>query len=113
MSSDETEKEDDGRSSKVVRRVPKFWLDDQVSLLWDAVERYGKGLKRRRPGNAPITRLREASMLVDTAYTKLPRAAAGLPTNYYNDLWWKSLSKSRQQKLKAKPPKALPSFVSV
>jgi len=113
MSSDETDKEDDCCSPKVVCCIRKFWLDDQVSLLWDTVECYGKGLKQRRPSNAPIPCLREASMLVDTAYTKLPRGAAGLPENYYNDLWWKSLSKSRQQKLKAKPPKSLPSFVSI
>ena len=118
MTSDETNSEHRAQKVKVLRRVPKIWLHEEISPLWNAVENYGKGIYDK-PGNAPLTRHFEprASAPSESASGKpkcrpVIRCVPGLPTNYYSQIWWKGLSLAQQEIVDCRPPKALPSYVS-
>jgi len=100
MSSDESESEG---TVKKTRRVRKGWISPEVSQVWQMVERYHNRIKpKNKRGNMGLER--------DFAHhhTSIHRIVAGLPKNYYDNLWWQSLSASEQANLDPQPPKALP-----
>ena len=115
MSSDETDSERRSiKHLKVVRRVPKVWLNPRISALWNAVENYGRGLYDRL-GNTPLQRLYEPMPSALTPAKRKARLAvkciSGLPMNYYSTVWWKALSSSQQALVHRLPAKELPDYV--
>jgi hypothetical protein len=91
MSSDETENEARGIVPKSVRRVPKVWLNEEISQMWEAVEIAGRPTSHT-VGNHQVQRIFSAS----TTSRSRARAVCGLPANFYSDLWWKNLTESQQ-----------------
>lgn len=100
MSSDESENEG---VVKKTRRVRKGWVSPEVSRVWQEVERYHQSIK---PEN------KRGNMGLERAFahhrTNVHRIVAGLPKNYYDNLWWQSLTASEQDNLDPQPPKPLP-----
>lgn len=112
MSSDETDSERTPLRAKVVRRIPKVWVNASISELWNAVEKYGTG-KGYKAGNAPYTRIFEPSFAAPTLQRmSQQKCVPGLPSNYYCDLWWRGLSKTQQAMIDRQTPRELPSHVS-
>ena len=118
MSSDETDSECWAQKVKVLWHIPKVWLNLEISVLWNAMENYGKGIYNK-PGNAPLTHHFEPHPPApsESASGKLKRrpvicCVSGLPSNYYCNLWWKTQSLAQQEMVDHHPPKDLPSYVS-
>ncbi|THH11685.1 hypothetical protein EW146_g7958 [Bondarzewia mesenterica] len=102
MSDDETESEEIGRQrrAKWVQRVALNWLSISISLLWGAVETYNDAkwtwpLKR---GNKPYDHIFDA-LVADGAR----EAVHGLPFNFYNTIWWRSLSEWEKHLMDPQP----------
>jgi hypothetical protein len=101
VSSDET---DEDIGVKSVRRIRKGWLSQDISNVWRVVEAYHqertKGENRR--GNKPL--LRDPVSLHNSFH--LP--VKGLPRNYYDDIWYQSLTPSELRALHARASDVLP-----
>jgi hypothetical protein len=106
MSSDETDTEGQ-HVVKHVRRVAKAWVCDEISDLWSTVEKIGLG-DPKRGGNKPHPRIHASSSTNSTS-----RAASGLPANFYNSLWWKSLHEGQQADLRPGVHMRIPSKVRI
>ena len=114
MSLDETDSEQTSLQPKVVRRIPKPWVNSAISEMWNAVERYGKG-RINRIGNAPYSRIFEpnpSSRTQQNMPAQRRLCVPGLPSNYYSELWWRSLSPAQWAQVDRKSSRELPSYVS-
>jgi hypothetical protein len=112
MSSDETETEARGIIPKTVRRIPKVWLSEEISQMWEAVETLGKPTLnvagKSLAGNCQLQRVFAAS----TTGRSRPRAVRGLPLNFYSNLWWKGLTEAQRHVIGANlQSKPIPSKV--
>ncbi len=113
MSSDETDAENDrgqGPPVKRLRRVARGWLAPEISLLWRTVERYDAVRKHKqvaKAGNKPLIRYHDAH---HTNHARKP--VTSLPQNYYDPLWWRSLTEIEQEMIGPLPERALPATVS-
>jgi hypothetical protein len=106
MSSDETDTESP-ESYRQVRRVTKIWVGEELSRMWEAVEKVGM----RDPiktGNTALPRL----YLAHTANNR-SHPPRGLPSNFYNELWLSSLHANEKDMLGATEPFPVPSPVSL
>lgn len=100
ISSDESENEG---SMKKTRRVRKGWISPEVSNVWQEVESYHQKTKpRNQRGNMGLERHFAHHR------TNIHRVVAGLPKNYYDNLWWQSLTASEQANLDPQPAQPLP-----
>ncbi|RDB29028.1 hypothetical protein Hypma_015652 [Hypsizygus marmoreus] len=107
MSSDDTETEEQGLSPKTVRRIPKVWINPAVSSLWESVEKIGRSSTSPHAGNSKCPRIFSGSMTTSTHTKAIPK----LPSNFYDELWWKSQTRSDQVLLDRRPERALPQTV--
>lgn len=106
ISSDET---DGDTQPKRLRRVARGWLNPAVSEMWRDIEKYelsNPRSRRSQRGNRPLLRI----FMSQT--TNLQKPVKELPMNYYDSLWWKSLSEPEQAMLNPGPPEAIPKIVS-
>jgi hypothetical protein len=114
MSSDESEDEKpmprwSDRDLKKVRRVAIEWLNPKISALWASVETYENvpfdAILQRR-GNASLSR-KHIARSVNKA--RLP--IIGLPRNWYNDNWYRSLESFQKRKLESRTDEPIPDLV--
>jgi hypothetical protein len=74
--------------------------------MWEAVEKVG--LRNTiKCGNTPRPRIHSAKS-TNTKSSVVP----GLPSNFYNPLWWVSLHPSEKEALHRAAPRLIPSVVS-
>lgn len=86
--------------------VPKDWRSREVIDILEHIDRnYNtlNGLGKLRPGSSPHTRQRLPNTPVSTR-----RALASLPINFYNGIWYNSLTDTEKRWLDAKPAVTLP-----
>jgi hypothetical protein len=114
MSSDESEDEEprprrSDRDLKKVRRVSIEWLNPKFSALWASVETYENvpfdAILQRR-GNAALSR-----ELVARRVNKNRVPIIGLPRNWYDDDWYRSLQGFQQKKLCSRADEPIPDLV--
>lgn len=89
--------------------VPKDWRSQEVTALLEHIDRnhnFLNGLGKLRSGSLPHTRQR----LANTPVSKR-RALASLPINFYNRIWYDSLTSTEKRMLDAKPAVTLPKVV--
>jgi hypothetical protein len=111
MSSDETDQE--GRaihaSTIRLRRIRLNWANEDISLLWRAVDSYYNPFK---PTGAPKNGTKPMPRIYASVHTNQTREPpAGLPRNFYDNIYWASLPPVRQRRLNPAPAKALPKLV--
>jgi hypothetical protein len=114
MSSDESEDERarprrSDRDLKKVRRVAIEWLNPKFSALWASVETYDNvpfdAILQRR-GNASLSR-EHVARRVDKARAPI----VGLPRNWYDEDWYRSLQSYQQKKLHLRADEPIPDLV--
>ena len=114
MSSDESEDEvprprRSDRDLKKVRRVAIEWLNPKFSALWASVETYEnvpfESIYQRR-GNAALSR-----EVLATRVDKDRVPIIGLPRNWYDDDWYRSLQGFQQKKLGSRADEPIPDLV--
>lgn len=106
MSSDETDSE---LPEKRVRRVQLAFLNREFTALFaqlDALPRDGKAIKKDQRGNRVLLRIHD-SYKVDHL-----RVVHGLPRNWYDPDWWRSLPSWEQSSLNAIAPAPIPTLDS-
>ena len=104
MSSDET---DDGTPEKRVRRVRLAFINRELSTLFaqlDTLTRDGKVIKKDQRGNRVLVRAYESYKTNDH------RVVPGLPRNWYDPDWWRSLPSWEQSSMKATEPIPIPTL---
>ena len=104
MSSDETE---DGTPEKRVRRVRLAFVHRELSALFaqlDTLTRDGKVIKKDQRGNRVLVRAYESYKTNDY------RVVHGLPRNWYDPDWWRSLPSWEQSSMKATEPIPIPTL---
>jgi hypothetical protein len=94
MSSDETETEARGIVPKTVHRIPKVWINGEISKMWEVVETVGRA-DPQLIGNTHHQHIFVASVST-LGSSKFRSVTCGLPCNFYSNLWWKSLTESQQ-----------------
>jgi hypothetical protein len=110
MSSDETDTPSQQKRNtrrKVVRRVRKAWVNPIVSVGYQHLEELGSPRRDQGSvrGNIALDRIYEATRCNDTR-----QAVAGLPKNWYDTIWWKSLGEVEQHMLDPQPEAPLPDW---
>lgn len=117
MSSDESENEEPtqpsptARARKRVRRKPRNWLNPQIALLWERVEKSYNALpEESRRGNPPYERIFAAnpSPSPDTSKPQYLSVVKHLPTNWYDRLYWVGLTSQAQKSVSKTAPIPLP-----
>lgn len=108
MSDDETDSEP-GVIPKVVRRRKLNWLSEDVSAIMHALESY-RPCVRESPlyddrGNKPLKRRYVQSCI------RTSRPVTGLPLNWYDEEFIRSLSRFELQRLEIAPKERLPFLV--
>ena len=104
MSSDET---DNGAPEKRVRRIRLTFLNRDFSTLFarlDAFTRDGKVIKKDQRGNRVLLRIYENYHVNDH------RVVRGLPRNWYDPDWWRSLPVWEQSAMRAIEPIPIPTL---
>ena len=104
MSSDETDNE---MPEKRVRRIQLAFLAREFSTLFarlDTFSRDGKAIKKDQRGNRVLLRIYDSYKVNDL------RLVHGLPRNWYNPDWWRSLPSWEQSGLQAKEPAPIPTL---
>ncbi len=95
---------------RVVRRLRRPWLNEQVSALLVAVDTYSMESKDqagvRKRGNLGLTRHTPTKADDNRPYM------VGLPSNFYDGDWFRSLDKYDKAELKIRPSMTVPSIVS-
>lgn len=83
---------------KTVGRIPKIWIGEEISQMWEMVETVGQ-MTLQLMGNSHLQRIFTAlgSMPGSSKFRSVIR---GLPCNFYSNLWWKSLTESQQSRVK-------------
>ena len=105
MSSDETDV--DGTPEKRVRRVQLASLNREFSTLFaqlDTFSRDGKAIKKDKRGNRVLFRV------YDHYKVNADRVVHGLPRNWYDPDWWRSLPSWEQSLMNAKEPTPIPTL---
>jgi hypothetical protein len=102
MSSDETDAECTPDGLKRVRRVARVWLSEDISSMWERVERFHLDRAGPRQGNKAFGRIFAPKSGNDA------KAIRCLPRNYYSPLWWTSLISVDQHRLSPGDDVALP-----
>ena len=106
MSGDET----DGEApppEKRVRRVQLAFLNREFSTLFarlDTFTRDGKAIKKDKRGNRVLFRV------YDHYKVNADRVVHGLPRNWYDPDWWRSLPSWEQSLMQAKEPTPIPTL---
>jgi hypothetical protein len=112
MSSDETDREDSGVArgpTMRVRRIRRHWIDEKISSLWNAVESYYNPFKLSgapKSGTKPLPRI-----YAPLHANHLREPPNGLPRNFYNDMYWASLTSVRRRQLQPAPAMPIPALV--
>lgn len=121
MSSDESEEEPAGnnpysRGRKIVRRIPKRWLNEQIARIWVYVE----GCYRRLPpakkrGNPPYERHYEAkkSEAADMEMPEYYSVVKQLPINWYDPVYWAALTQQAKKAVSSVAENPLPTIPTV
>jgi hypothetical protein len=112
MSSNETETEACGMVPKTVHRIPKIWISEEISQMWEMVETVG----RMTPQLMGNSHLQCIFMVLGSTLgsSKFHSVIHRLPCNFYSSLWWKSLTESQQSRVKRDMvPGSIPSKVCV
>lgn len=110
MSSDETVQEARGMNPKVVRRIPKPWLHTDVSSLLAAIDEQGSVVTPSRGGKT-VLRLRAPDSRAGVTMRSESAPVCKLPANYYDEMWWRSLSNGQQLSIQRRPGQPLPDAV--
>jgi hypothetical protein len=114
MSSDESEDEiprprRSDREMKRVRRVALEWLNPKFSELWASVETYENvpfdAILQRR-GNAALS-----CQFIPKRVDKKRVTVIGLPRNWYDEDWYRSLQSFQQKKLQSRTDEPIPDLV--
>lgn len=109
-SGDETESED-VFGHRVVRRLRRPWLNQEISSLMCAIDTYFMEPKDqagvRKRGNLGLTRHTTAKNDDDRPYM------VGLPANFYDSEWLKRLDEYEKAELNVRPPMNIPTIVSL
>ncbi|EJD39899.1 hypothetical protein AURDEDRAFT_128000 [Auricularia subglabra TFB-10046 SS5] len=111
ISEDETDDELTKPGIKVVRRIERFWVNPEITLIFhqlldphlletNAFGECGPGNKFRQRINHPPKRIVDDDVVV------------GLPKNFYNPLWLRTLSEGEIAELRARPSVSLEPFLS-
>ncbi|KAJ3526425.1 hypothetical protein NMY22_g10167 [Coprinellus aureogranulatus] len=117
MSSDESSEEDVkvhtpySRGRKIVRRVPLRWLNGEIAFLWRYVEaRYASLPSALKRGNPPYERHFESKPLepMDPSVAQHLSVVKGLPTNWYDALYWRHLTAQGKKAVSRTAPQMLP-----
>ena len=105
MSSDETD--DDSVPEKRVRRVQLAFRNRELSTLLarlDRISRDGMTIKKDQRGNRVLFRV------YDHYKVNPDRVVHGLPRNWYDPDWWRSLPSWEQSLMEAKEPAPIPTL---
>jgi hypothetical protein len=112
MSSDETDREDSGvvrGPTMRVRRIRRHWVNEELSSLWKAVDSYYNPLK---PSGAPKSGTKPVPRIYASLRTNHIREPPnGLPRNFYDDMYWASLTAVRRRQLRPAPSVPIPKLV--
>src|SRR6266852_4142680 len=105
MSSNETDNEASSGIIKAVRRVRKGWLSEEISEVWHTAETYHRAQTQgqSKRGNKPCRR----NPVPVEGQQSYDRVTPGLPRNYYDSIWFQSLTHSDKLLLRPLPPRAL------
>ena len=116
MSDDETDTEGRRRIDKIdreakgLRRVRLSWVNEELSALFDCIETYFQAIEDEQfkdlRGNRPLRRDRDYRR-VDTTRT----VQKGLPINFYDPTWLRSLPPATRRRLNARPEMPIPHLV--
>lgn len=95
---------------KELIRVPVRWINPQLTDMFHVIDSW-KGLERQESmangegdlrGNKPLKRQARSKPAVVGTHKK------GLPRNWYDDTWYKSIGPGKQGKLQKKSDRAIP-----
>ena len=92
---------------KSVHCIPKVWINEEISQMWDVEETAG-WTASQQIGNTHLQCIFVASGSSSSS-SNFPSMICGLPCNFYSTLWWKGLTEAQQSHVKHNMvPKPIP-----